>query len=84
MKFKRQQFVRPFATLYFDSPTSHKPVSWGAAESLVGAKRGTFVRLGATEQWVRAIIYDRRTGRTIIRMHRTPGGSVTVQHGDAS
>ena len=82
MKFKRQFYIRPFGTLYFDSATGYKPVSWGAAETLVGAKRGTLVRLGATEQYCRAIIYDRRNGTTLIRYSRGQGGSINRRDGD--
>lgn len=81
MRFKRQQFVRPFATLYFDSATGYKPVSWGAAETLVGAKRGTLVRLGATEQYRRAPA-DWRNGSTLIRYSRGEGGSINRRDGD--
>ncbi len=66
--------VRPFQTLYFDSTTGYRPVSHGSAETEVGARRATLTRLGATRQYVRAIIIDRRTHRVIMRLKRTNTG----------
>ncbi len=78
MRFKRN-IKLPFQTLYFDSDTGTKPISHGCAATEVGARRATLTRLGATGQYRRAIIIDRRNHKSLLRLRRTATGITMLE-----
>jgi hypothetical protein len=73
-RFKKEKMALPYGTLYFMDDAEKVPASWGAAKTDFGARRATLVKVGASEMFVRAFIYDRRTNKVLWRIKRTSLG----------
>lgn len=81
MRHSAGKIKLPYQTLYFSTDTGNLPVSHGCAATEVGARKGTLTRLGATEQYRRALIIDRRTHRVLMRLRRTATGVTMLPDG---
>ena len=72
---KRNQFKRPYTTLYYHGPNDEYAAhaTHGACASEQGAIRASIVRV-FLGQYTKAVIYDRTTGVAIYNVKRASGG----------